>query len=91
MKTLKQLKKMTLEKRMMYYAKHSKEPFLGVAPEGRSLIEKIDDWGHRADSAFFGGIAWLWKKGEELLILCLPGLIAAFVLWMIYHALTDRS
>jgi len=88
MKTLKQLKRMTAEKRLMYWAKHRNEPFFGTAPEGRSLLEKIDDWGQRADSAFFGGIASLWKKGEELLILCLPGLIAAFIFWMIYMALT---
>jgi hypothetical protein len=87
MKTLKQLKKMTLEKRMMYWAKHSREPLFGVAPE-RSLLKKINDWGYRADRALFRGVAWLWKKGEELLILCLPGLMAAFILWMIYMALT---
>jgi hypothetical protein len=88
MKTLKQLKEMTREKRMMYWAKHSREPLFGVAPEGRSLLEKIDAWGHRADRALFSSIGWLWKKGEELLKLCLPGLIAAFILWMIYVALT---
>ena len=67
MKPLKQLKKMTLEKRMMYWAKHSKEPLFGIAPEGRSLLEKIDDWGYRADAAVLSWHSMALEKGRGTL------------------------